>query len=58
MAIKIDLEKAYDRLNGFVMRVLIEINLPGNLTNIIMICICTTSYDLYIIIFREEWGVK
>ena len=40
MAIKIDLEKAYDKLEwSFIRRMLIRINLPANLVELIMSCV-------------------
>ncbi|XP_061367963.1 uncharacterized protein LOC133310979 [Gastrolobium bilobum] len=45
--IKIDLEKAYDRMSwSFIHKVLIEINLPDQLVNLIMLCISTTELDI------------
>lgn len=44
MVIKIDLEKAYDRLNwGFLMKVLEEIELPENFISFVKKCICTVG---------------
>ena len=44
MAIKLDLEKAYDKLEwSFVHKVLEAVHFPPKLTKIIMSCIVTTS---------------
>lgn len=44
MAIKIDLEKAYDRLNwNFVRDTLVDISLPPNFVNLVWHCISTSS---------------
>lgn len=44
MAIKIDLEKAYDKLEwGFIRERLIRINLPMGMVELIMSCISTVS---------------
>lgn len=44
MALKIDLEKAYDKLQwSFIREMLIRVNLPGDLINIIMSCISMVS---------------
>ena len=44
MAIKIDLEKAYDKLEwSFIRERLMEINLPTELTDLIMSCVCSVS---------------
>jgi hypothetical protein len=47
MVIKIDLEKAYDRIEwSFVRQILIHFGFPDNITRIIMSCISTTSTSL------------
>ena len=44
MAIKIDLEKAYDKLEwSFIQKRLMEINLPQELIELIMSCACSVS---------------
>lgn len=44
MAIKIDLEKAYDKLEwSFILKRLMEINLPKELIDVIMSCVCSVS---------------
>ena len=44
MALKIDLEKAYDKLEwGFIRSMLIRFNFPNNLIEIIMSCISSVS---------------
>ena len=44
MAIKIDLEKAYDKLEwGFIKDMLARFNLPSNLSDLIMSCISSVS---------------
>ena len=49
MAIKLDLEKAYDRLEwNFVHRVLEAFHFPLKLTKIIMSCITTTSISILV----------
>ena len=40
MAVKLDLKKAYDRLNwGFIHNTLVMIDLPINMVNTIMNCV-------------------
>ena len=47
MALKIDLEKAYDKLEwGFIRSMLIRYNFPDNLNDIIMSCISSVSTSL------------
>ena len=47
MAIKIDLEKAYDRLQwSFINEVLKELNLLMALQSILMDCISSSSLDI------------
>ena len=47
MAIKIDLEKAYDRVKWeFINDVLDEIHFPHNLKRVILQCISTTSMNV------------
>lgn len=47
MAIKIDLEKAYDRLNWiFIHEILMELSLPFDLVHLIMECITSNSMNI------------
>ena len=47
MAIKIDLEKAYDKLEwSFVREMLVRANLPSDLRDIIMSCVSTVSTSI------------
>ena len=47
MAIKIDLEKAYDKLEwSFIRRMLIRINLPTNLVDLIMSCVSSVTTSI------------
>ncbi|KAJ8768812.1 hypothetical protein K2173_023716 [Erythroxylum novogranatense] len=47
MAIKVDLEKAYDRVRwDFLQDTLIDVGLPLNLIRIIMICVSTSSIQV------------
>ena len=47
MVVKIDLEKAYDRLEwSFVRMVLKHFGFPTNIINLIMSCISSTSTDV------------
>ena len=47
MALKIDLEKAYDKLEwGFIRSMLIRYNFPDNLIETIMSCISSVSTSL------------
>lgn len=47
MAVKVDLEKAYDRLDwDFVQATLTEIGIEGKILEIIMACITTTSFRI------------
>ena len=47
MALKIDLEKAYDKLEwSFIREVLIRANFPADLIEIIMSCISTISTSI------------
>ena len=47
MAVKIDLEKAYDKLEwSFIRGILRRYNLPDNLIELIMSCISTISTSL------------
>ena len=47
MALKIDLEKAYDKLEwSFIRDMLIRINLPNDLIEIIMSCVTTVSTSI------------
>ena len=46
MAIKVDLKKAYDRLEWcFIYKVLQAFHFPLNITKLIMSCITSTSID-------------
>ena len=47
MALKIDLEKAFDRLEwSFIHEVLVHFNFPKNIIDIIMACISSTSVSI------------
>ena len=47
MAVKIDLEKAYDKLEwSFIRDVLVKINLPQNLIDLIMSCVSSSSSSI------------
>jgi hypothetical protein len=49
MVVKIDLEKAYDRLEwGFVRQVLIHFGFPSNIIKLILSCVSSTSTSLLI----------
>ena len=49
MALKIDLEKAYDKLEwSFIREMLIRANLPANLIDIIMSCVSTVSTSILV----------
>ena len=49
MAVKVDLEKAYDRLEwSFIHNVLLAIRFPPNLIKIIMSCISTSSISVLV----------
>ena len=49
MALKIDLEKAYDKLEwSFIIDMLIRANLPANLIDIIMSCVSTVSTSILV----------
>ena len=49
MALKIDLEKAYDKLEwNFIRDMLIRVNLPGDLIDIIMSCVLTISISIMV----------
>lgn len=51
MAIKIDLEKTYDKLKwGFIRERLFSINMPADLVEVILSCITTVSSA---ILFKE-----
>ena len=48
MAIKIDLEKAYDRLKWtFIRDTLSKVKLPSNLVEVIMSCITSSSLSIF-----------
>ena len=47
MAIKIDLEKAYDKIEwGFIREMLIHFNFPNNIIDLIMSCMTSVSTSL------------
>ena len=47
MAVKIDLEKGYDKLEwSFIRDVLVKINLPQNLIDLIMSCVSSSSSSI------------
>ena len=47
MTIKVNLEKAYDRLSwNFIFETLVEANIPMNLTRIIMECVTTSRMNV------------
>ena len=47
MALKIDLEKAYDKLEwGFIRNMLLRINIPTKLIDVIMSCVSTVSTSI------------
>ena len=47
MAIKVDLEKAYDKLEwSFIRDVLVNANLPHNLVTLIMSCVSSVSTSI------------
>lgn len=47
MAIKVNLEKAYDRLSwNFIFETLVEAGIPMNLTRIIMECVTTSRMNV------------
>ena len=49
IAIKIDLEKAYDKLEwGFIREMLIRVNLPYNIIKLIMSCVLTVSTSIVV----------
>ncbi|KAL6138042.1 hypothetical protein ACLB2K_063330 [Fragaria x ananassa] len=49
MAWKVDLSKAYDKLNwNFIEQVLNEVKLPTNFVKIIMSCVSTASYQIIV----------
>ena len=49
MALKIDLEKAYDKLEwSFIRDMLIRINLPMDIIDVIMSCVSTVSTSYFI----------
>ena len=49
MAIKIDLEKAYDKLEwSFIKEILFRVNLPQNLIKLIMSCVSTISKSIVV----------
>ena len=55
MAIKVDLENAYDKIEwSFIREVLINANLPHNLVNLIMSCVSS----IYISILFNGGSVK
>ena len=64
MAIKIDLEKAYDRIEwSFIREMLVKFNFPSKLTDIIMSCVSLVSTSLLfnggcLDSFRPSRGIK
>ena len=49
MALKIDLEKAYDKIEwSFIKEMMVRINLPTSLIDIIMSCVFTVSISILI----------
>ena len=49
MAIKIDLEKVYDKLEwSFIKEILFRVNLPQNLIKLIMSCVSTISKSIVV----------
>lgn len=49
MALKIDLEKAYDKIEwSFIKKMLVRINLPTNLIDIIMSCVSTVLTSILV----------
>ena len=49
MAIKVDLEKAYDKLEwSFIRGMLIRANLPADLIDLIMSCVSTVSTSILV----------
>ena len=47
MAIKVDLEKAYDKIEwSFIRKVLINDNLPHKLVDLIMSCVSSVSTSI------------
>ena len=47
MAIKIDLEKAYDKIEwSFIREMLLSLNFPSNLVELIMSCLSSVSSSL------------
>lgn len=52
MMVKLDLEKAYDRLEwSFIKDTLMKLSIPPNLIGVIMLCVPSTS-------FRVLWNGK
>lgn len=49
MALKIDLEKAYDKIElSFIKEMMVRVNLPTSLIDIIMSCVSTVSTSILI----------
>ena len=47
MAVKVDLEKAYDKLEwGFIREVLINANVPHDLVSLVMSCVSSVSTSI------------
>lgn len=56
MAIKVDLEKAYDRLEwNFIHKVLRAFHFPNQMIKLIMSCISTTSIS--ILLMARPWTI-
>ena len=64
MAIKIDLEKAYDKIEwSFIKEILVNFNFPGNLIDLIMSCVSLVSTSLLfnegcLEPFRSSQGIR
>ena len=57
MVIKVDLEKAYDKLEwSFIGEMLFRVNLPSNLIQLIMSCV--TSVSTSILFHGKFWIVS
>jgi len=64
MAIKIDLEKAYDKIKwSFIKEILVNFNFPSNLIDLIMSCVSSVSTSLLfngccLEPFRSSQGIR